>query len=56
MMVTINFYSESESAVLANHVYTYKDFDSGISLLSMYLHINTLTAENKDNKAEQRYT
>ncbi len=29
---------ESESALLARYVYTYKGFDSGFSLLSMYMY------------------
>lgn len=30
--------SESESRLLARFVYTYKEFDSDFTLLSMYLH------------------
>lgn len=33
----------SESALLAKHVYTYKEFDSGFKLISMYLQTEQIT-------------
>ncbi len=46
----VSFLKESESALLAGYVYTYKEFGS-FSLISMYMHRHT--AKNKDNKLDK---
>lgn len=35
------------------YVYTYKGFDLGVSLLSIYVRINRHTAKSKKTKAQQ---
>ena len=42
--------SESELILLVKYVYRYKEFDSGFTLLTVYLHRDRHTAKNMDNR------